>query len=306
MALDNRKDHMDSLGATVLIVFSALLGLNQVCIKLVNAGLDPWFQASLRSFCAFFPVLLFAVLMRRNLSLQDGSLVPGVIAGVLFATEFSLLFKALDYTSVSRASVLFYTMPFWVTVAAHVLIPGERITRLKTLGLILVFVGVLLTLSHDAAPDSANAFIGDLLCLMAAVCWAGIAIVARTTALQRSSPEMQLLYQLAVSAPILLCIASFSGAEFLREPTTTIWLIFAFQVIFVIAIGFLVWFWVLSVYPVANMAVFSFLSPVFGVLFGWWLLDEAIGSNVFLALLAIAAGIVLVNWPKATKVHKAL
>jgi len=298
LAIDNRKDHIDRFGAIVLIAFSALLGLNQVCMKLVNAGLDPVFQAGLRSFCAFFLVALFALLARRKLSLLDGSFIPGVVSGLLFSVEFMFLFQALDYTSVSRASVLFYTMPFWVTVAAHFLIPNERITRLKVLGLILVLAGVLLTLSHNAAPSSPKALMGDLFCLVAAACWAGIAIVARTTQLQKASPEMQLLYQLAVSAPILLTAAWLSGDDLLREPTVGIWLLFAFQVVVVISVGFLVWFWVLSIYPVANMAVFSFLAPIFGVLFGWLLLDESLGSNVFIALLCITAGIILVNWPK--------
>jgi len=298
LAIDNRKDHIDRFGAIVLVAFSALLGLNQVCVKLVNAGLDPVFQAGLRSFCAFFLVALFALFVRRKLSLQDGSLLPGIVTGLLFSVEFMFLFQALDYTSVSRASVLFYTMPFWVTIAAHFLIPNERITRLKIVGLIMVLAGVLLTLSHNASPSSSKALIGDLYCLVAAMCWAGIAIVARTTQLQKSSPEMQLLYQLAISAPILLALAWFSGNDLLREPTLVIWMVFAFQVIVVISVGFLVWFWVLSIYPVANMAVFSFLAPIFGVLFGWLLLDESLGSNVLIALACIAGGIILVNWPK--------
>jgi len=44
-----RKKKIDSLGATALISFSAMLGLNQVLIKIVNDGLQPVFQAGLRS-----------------------------------------------------------------------------------------------------------------------------------------------------------------------------------------------------------------------------------------------------------------
>jgi len=101
-----RKTRIDTFGAVVLVLFSALLGLNQVMIKLVNAGMHPIFQAGLRSVCAFFPVLLFAIYMRRKLSLRDGSLLPGVIAGCLFACEFTLIFIGLDYTTVARASVI--------------------------------------------------------------------------------------------------------------------------------------------------------------------------------------------------------
>jgi len=224
--------------------------------------------------------------------------MPGIVTGLLFAFEFMLLFQALDYISVSRASVLFYTMPFWVTIAAHFVIPNERMTLLKILGLVFALVGVVLTLSVHSADDAManNALLGDIYCLVAATAWAAIAIIARTTKLQRACPEMQLLYQLAISAPILLGAAALGG-EFLREPTAAIWAVFAFQVVVVVSAGFLTWFWVLSIYPVANMAVFSFLAPVFGVFFGWLLLSEEITLNVIAALACIAVGIALVNWP---------
>lgn len=296
--MTQRKDSIDLNGATLLIIFSALLGFNQVCIKLVNDGLNPVFQAGLRSACAFVVVLAFALLTKKKLSISDGTLLPGLITGLLFSLEFVMLFQALDYIDVSRASVLFYTMPFWVTVLAHWLIPGDRITALKSVGLLLALAGIAITLGskQQAYAATPEALLGDVYCLLAAAAWALIAIIVRTTKLKSSNPEMQLLYQLAVSAPVLLLLA-LAGGEMLREPTILIWSIFAFQVIVVVSIGFLSWFWVLSIYPVSNMAVFSFLAPVFGVLFGWLILRETITPSIVFALSFIAIGIALVNWP---------
>ena len=290
----DRKNRIDSFGAIVLILFSALLGLNQVLVKLVNAGMHPVFQAGLRSACAFFPVILFAILARKRLSLTDGSFWPGVLAGSLFALEFTLVFVGLDYTSVARASVLFYTMPIWVAVAAHFLIPGELLTRARICGLALACIGVVVALLHNNDPASDKALTGDVLCLIASVLWAAIAILARTTNLSKSSPEMQLLYQLAVSAPLLLLGAIWLG-ETWREPTAFIMAIFGFQVLVVVSVGFLSWFWVLSVYPAADMAVFSFLAPVFGVVFGFVILKESVGLNVIVALVLVSIGIALVS-----------
>ena len=289
-----RKTRIDTFGAVLLVSFSALLGLNQVLVKLVNAGLQPVFQAGLRSACAFFPVLLFAYFARRKLSVRDGSLLPGVLAGSLFAIEFTLVFIGLDYTSVARASVLFYTMPIWVALAAHFLLPDESLTPRRIMGLGLACAGVIMALVYNSDPASEHALLGDLLCLLASTLWAAIALIARATRLAKSSPEMQLLYQLGVSAPLLLAASLWFG-EPLREPTTVIWFIFAFQVLVVVSIGFLSWFWVLSVYPAADMAVYSFLAPVFGVFFGWLILREQLGWNVMLALLLVSAGIALVT-----------
>ena len=289
-----RKDRIDAFGGAVLLSFSLLMGLNQVMIKLVNAGLQPVFQAGLRSAFAFLPVLAFALLERRRLSLTDGSLWPGVLCGTFFAVEFMLLFQSVEYTSVARVSVFFYTMPFWVAAGAHFMIPGERLTRVRALGLALAVAGVALALLRNASPAGPHALFGDLLSLIGAMFWAGIVFMARLTKLSRSSPEMLLLYQLAVSAVILLAVAPGFGPV-IREMTLALAGIFAFQVIAVVCFGFLAWFWVLKIYPASDMASYSFLAPVFGVLFSWLILGEEISWAVIAALALVAAGIYLVN-----------
>jgi drug/metabolite transporter (DMT)-like permease len=61
--------------------------------------------------------------------------------------------------------------------------------------------------------------------------------------------------------------------------------------------GFSFWLWLLSIYPPASVAAFSFLAPVFGVLLGWWLLDEPLGAPIIVALVLVCAGLVLINRP---------
>lgn len=297
-----KKDRIDAFGATLLVCFSVLLGFNQVLIKLVNAGLSPAFQAGLRSVCAVGPVLLFALLTRKKLSISDGSLGPGILCGTFFAVEFLLLFWALDYTSVARASVFFYTMPFWVALAAHFLIPGERLTPARIAGLVLAFAGVAWALLDSDQAAGPYALYGDIACIIAAILWAGIALLASTTDLKKSAPVMQLLYQLTVSSVILLP-ASLLFGDLVRDFTPAIGAMFAFQVLGVVCVGFLTWFWVLSIYPASDMVSFSFLTPVFGVIFGWLLLGEEVTYVLIGALVLVSVGIVLITRkPKATSV----
>lgn len=290
-----RKPHIDAFGATALLGFSMLMGLNQVMIKLVNAGFAPVFQAGLRSACAILPVILIATLARKRLTVRDGSLVPGLLCGLLFSTEFVLLFSALEYTTVARASVLFYTMPVWVAVAAHFIIPGERLTPRRILGLVLAVGGVAVALLDEAPQMTPNALLGDIMCIVGSFCWAGIALMARTTALSRSTPEMQLIYQLVVSSVVLLLIAPLFG-ELIRTVTGPILGMFAFQVLVVISIGFLGWFWILQRYPASDMTAFSFLSPLFGVIASWLILNEEITPSIIGALVLTGGGIALVSW----------
>ncbi|MEM7001637.1 MAG: DMT family transporter [Pseudomonadota bacterium] len=292
--MTERKAHMDATGTSILLGFSILLGLNQALVKVVNDGFAPLFQSGLRSACAIPLVLGFALYARRNLSL-NGSLPWGILNGMFFCLEFGLLFIALDYTTVARASLFFYVMPLWVAIGAHFLVPGENLHRNKMLGLGLAVCGLAIAFSGDLGKASPQAWLGDLLALLAGMFWAGIALLTRTK-LQNVSSELNLLYQLVVSAVVLTACAALFG-EMIREPTPLIYAIFSFQVVVVVAIGFLVWFWILSIYPVSNMASFSLLAPIFGVLFGWWIFDDALTWAFVGALLLAGAGVYLVNKP---------
>lgn len=297
-----KKTAMDVTGASMLVGFSVLLGLNQALIKIVNEGFSPMFQSGLRSLCAFLPVLLFAIVMRRRLSISDGSLPWGVLNGLFFCGEFGLLFIALDYTTVARVSLFFYIMPVWVAIAAHFLIPEEPLNRNKILGLALALVGVGIAFASDLGAAGPDAWLGDLYALIAGLFWAAIALLSRIK-LSGCSAEMNLLYQLAVSAVVLTALAPFFGAP-IREITPLIISVFAFQVIVIVAIGFLVWFWILSIYPVSNMTSFGLLAPVFGVFFGWLLFDDPLTTGFVVALICASIGIVLVNTPPKIRPRK--
>ncbi len=288
-----RKSRIDAIGASWLIGFSVVLGLNQAMVKVVNEGLAPVFQSGLRSLCALPLVLGFALIMRRKLSISDGSLPFGIVNGLLFSAEFCLLFLALDYTTVARVSLFFYTMPVWVALGAHFLVPGERLHRNKVLGLSIAVGGVAIGLSGDLGAAAEDAWIGDLLALVGGMFWAGIALVTRTR-LAMCSAEMNLLYQLAVSSVLLLLISPFFG-DLVREITPLISFIFAAQVIVVVAVGFLIWFWILSIYPVSNMASFGLLTPIFGVFFGWLVFDDPLTPTFIIAIALVSAGVLLVN-----------
>ncbi|MDG1879411.1 MAG: DMT family transporter [Paracoccaceae bacterium] len=290
-----RKDKIDTLGAASLIVFSALIGLNQVLIKIVNDGLQPVFQAGMRSVFAFVIVFSYAVIRGNKINITDGSLKPGIITGIFFGLEFVLLFLALDYTTVGRASIMFYSMPVWLTIVAHFLIPNEKITFIRILGLLCAVVGLAWALSDNISGG--YALLGDLMCIIGSILWAGIVLFARLSNLRKSTPEMQLIYQLAVSPFILIPVAFFFG-PFIRDLQLLHIFLFGFQVIGIVSIGFVLWFWVLSIYPASDMASFSFLAPVFGVIFGWLVLGENIGITIVGSLFLVSVGIILINWKK--------
>ncbi len=287
-----RRDRIDLFGAASLTGFALLLAFNQVIIKVTNGGLQPVFFAGLRS--AGAAVCVYLWLRYRGIPLRGGRAVAlaGVITGTIFAFEFLFLFMALDLTTVSRTSVIFYSMPVWMALASHFLLPGDRLTPKKGLGLALCVGGVALAMSDRHGGTASIA--GDLAALGAAMGWAATAMMAKASPLKRARPEVQLFWQVLVSAPILLLLAPLFG-DLVRDLQWFHLAGLVFQIVVVVSAGFIFWLWLLSIYPASGVASFSFLSPVFGVALGWALLGEPVGLSLVGALVLVAAGIVLIN-----------
>ena len=287
-----RKSQIDLPGAAGLLVIAMILAGNQIVMKLTATGLSPVFQAGGRSILAFL-VILGWVLLR---GVRPGSFRryfwPGVLLGVLFTAEFIGLYIALDLTEVSRASIIFYTMPMFLSLGAHLLIPDDRLTPVQVAGLVCAFLGVAIVLSDRGGGEASLA--GDLLALMGSVCWAGIALTVRVSRISDAPPEAHQLWQLGVSALLLPALAPLFGPLVRDFGTEHVWLM-AYQVLLVASFGFLFWFYLLKVYPASSVASFAFLTPVLSVFMGWAILGERLHLSGLVSLALVSAGIVLIN-----------
>jgi drug/metabolite transporter (DMT)-like permease len=288
------RPSIDAFAAGTMVVLCLCWGLNQIAVKIVNQGLQPVFQAGLRSL--FAALLVYAWCWYRGIPLfnRDGTLIPGIVAGLLFAVEFIFIYVGIDYTSVARGIVCVYTAPFIVAAGAHFLIPGERLTFVKVAGLLAAFAGVLLIFSDELSLPSPNAIIGDVLCLLAGFAWGATTLCVRVTKLSEVSAEKTLLYQLGVSAVVMLVIAPFYG-PLVRELTALVTGAMVFQIVAVGAFSYVMWFWLLRRYQASQLAAFTFLTPVFAVILGNLLLDEPVSLRLAAALALVAAGIAIVS-----------
>lgn len=296
-ALDGeRRDAVDTAAATLMIVLTFSWGLNSVAAKITNTGFNPIFATCFRS--ALGAALVFGWCRYRRIRLfgRDGTMWPGVLAGALFGFEFALIFFALDFTSVARSVLLVNTMPFWVLVGAHFLL-GERMTVTKLAGLLLAFLGVGVVFSDRLSLIGPQALWGDLMSLGAGALWGATTLVIKSSRLVRVSAEKILLYQLVVSAVVVLPLVPLAGPV-LREVSTAAVGALLFQAIYIVAFTYVLWFWLMRRYPAAGLSSFAFLTPVFGVFLGGVLLDEPLSARLFVALAMIAAGLVIVNRPQ--------
>jgi drug/metabolite transporter (DMT)-like permease len=285
---------LDANAFAVMIVLTALWGFQQVAIIVVIADVSLLMQAAIRSMLATVLLLVWARMRKIPLFERDGTLRAGLAAGILFGGQFLFLYAGLAYTSASRMIVFVYLTPALTAFGLHFLVRGERLRPVQWMGVLLAFAGLVVAFS-ESFYSSHDTLIGDLCGVIAAVLWSSTTVLIRASNLARAKATKTLFYQLAVSV-VMLLLGSFAlGEKGIVALTPLAIASLAYQGI-VIAFGsYLAWFWFLTRYLAAPLSVLSFLTPMFGVLFGVWLLDEPLSGYFAVAAALIAAGIVLVN-----------
>ncbi|MBU0753346.1 MAG: DMT family transporter [Gammaproteobacteria bacterium] len=280
----------------LMVLLCAVWGFQQVAIKIASAGVGPILQVGLRSLVAGVLVFAWIRLRGQTLGSRDGSLVPGLVAGLLFALEFLCIFIGLGHTSASRMIVFLYTAPCFTVLGLHFFVAGERIGLRHLGGVVLAFGGIALAFGDESRSGY---WLGDALGLLAAILWAATTVVIRGSALARVSAGKVLLYQLGVSALVTLPLAALAGEGLPSAAALTapVLLALGYQALIVAFASYLAWFWLLTQFLASRLMVFSFLTPLFGVAFGVALLGERLSLLFGLAAALVVAGILLVNIP---------
>ena len=216
-----RKTHLDGLAVSILLACCLFWSFQQVLVKATIPELAPVFQAALRFAGATLLLLLWCRWRGVKLFERDGTLLPGLLAGGLFAMEFATLYAGLKFSAASRLTVFLYTSPFWVAVLLHLFVKSEKLRSVQWLGLGLAFLAVVLALGggHNAAIYP-NQTWGDLLALGAGLSWGLTTVVIRSTRLGQVSAEKLLFYQVAVATAVLPVLSALLGEPWVLLPVS--------------------------------------------------------------------------------------
>src|SRR3978361_685022 len=286
-----------SPGAVALMLMLCLSwGFNQIAVKLVLPDVPPMLQALTRSVGAL-PVLLIIGWLRGVKFVQrDGTLWPGLSAGIIFGIEFVLIYRGLLLTSASRAVVFLYTAPFFVALGSYLFL-GERLRASQWGGLALSFAGVALAIVGPEPDVDANVLLGDLLIVAGGALWAATTLIVKATALIKAPAEKGLGYQVALSIPILGFSAWFSDESITHIPGPLSLALLAYQAFWVVGLTFLLWFALVKTYSASKLSAFTFITPLFGVAASYFIMQDTLTLAFGAAALQVIAGLYLVNRP---------
>lgn len=177
------------------------------------------------------------------------------------------------------------------------MLPSERLRPLQWLGILLAFGGIAFAFAGgiSLAQLDGRMLLGDAFGVLAGLAWGATTVVVRASRLSEAPATLTLFYQLAVGFVGLLLIAVASGQVTHVQFTPLSIGSLLFQGLIVSFFSYLTWFWLLRRYLASNLAVFSFITPLFGVTFGVLLLGEPLSLNFVLGAIMVLLGVTLVS-----------
>jgi drug/metabolite transporter (DMT)-like permease len=282
----------------VTVALCLTWGFNQVAIKLAIHDIPPLVQSAARSVIAALLVGAWTQLRGIPLFKRDGTLLAGIVAGTLFAIEFVLIYRGLMWTTATRAVLFIYLAPFFVVLGSRWFIPGDQFHPSQWFGLLMSFVGIVIAFGLPTPAADPHQMLGDIMMVGGAAAWAATTLVIKASPLNRVSAEKTMLYQLVVSAPLLAAAALVYGEHITAMPSALALGALVYQAVWVVSVTYVIWFALVVRYSANRLSAFTFLTPLFGVAAGHFVLNEPLTPPFALAVVFVALGLVLVNRPR--------
>lgn len=274
--------------------------------------LPPITVAGLRFALAAIFMAAWAWLHGTSLRINTGELRPMLIGGVLLFLQIGTFTLGVHESNASHGSIFINTYIFWVVAIDHFVTRHHRLSIRKSLGLIFAATGAVLVLmttarSHSTEVAESASLYGDLLLLLSAFILGG-KICYTKTAVARIPPDRFIFWHDVFGVVLFAVVA---GTFENVDPSTLLrlsdpgmqaaWWGIAYQGFAVAGLCYALQTRLLEKHAASKVSVFSFATPLFGVLFAVLLRGDPLSSSLFISGSSIAVGILLVNYPVRQK-----
>jgi drug/metabolite transporter (DMT)-like permease len=289
-----QNQELSFLAAVFTLCLCVLFGANAVAIKISLSGLGVFTTAGLRFSMASATIFLWALITGRSFKIKSGQVRQLLIISMVFTVQLSLFYLGLSKSNASRGTLMVNLQPFFTLFLAHFFIPGDRITKRKTLGILLGFAGVAFVFLEKKGV-SADFKVGDLIILFAAFLWSCSAVYTKRI-IHAFKPFHLVLYPMIFSAPLFFLEGFVWDTAMIAHIDTKVLCSLLYQSFVTASFCFVAWLTLLKKYGAVALHSFIFFMPISGVMLGGLILEEPITVNIIIALLLIVSGILLVNF----------
>jgi drug/metabolite transporter (DMT)-like permease len=296
-----------TLVAVGLVMLTVVLWAGTpVAIRFSTDLLPPFSVSGIRFALAAVFMLGWTFAHGTSVKLKRENLGPPMIAGFLMFLQIGTFTLGVHMSNASHGSIFINTFIFWVVGIEHFVTKEKSLSIRNSVGLILAAAGVLLILKSAEKPpgvvvEEAASIEGDLLLLLSALLL-GIKISWTKHSLKTIHPDCFIFWHHVFGVILFAIYGAFVEksdprilTELSREDVRAAWWGLLYQGLAVAGLCFAIQARLLKKHSASRISVFSFATPLFGILFAVLLRGDPLSPWLFLAGVAVAAGILLVN-----------
>ena len=283
----------------VVMLLCVLWGGLMVSIKVGLDGVPPILMAALRFGLGAGCIYAWTRIVGMRLSPAPGTQLLLAAPAVILVGQILTMNIGAQYTSASHATVFMQSYPFFVAMIAHYIIPGDRLSLKKILGMILAGAGMVWTMG-DGLGD-AGAISGDLLVVLSAM-FLATQIVVLKHLVRRIEPVALIFWQQLLALPVFILLWLTTEGDLPISFTPTIIVAIVYQGAVIAGFCFVVSTWLLKAHNASQISAFFFTTPLFGVLLSWLILGDQITIHLLGGLLLLAIGLWVINLKMALHV----
>lgn len=288
----------------LLILFLVIVwGVNWPLSKIALSYMPPVIFSGARTLLGGILLLAIAIPRYKKLQFKKTWKIYLISAAVNVILYYGLQTIGLKYLPAGLFSAIVFLQPVLVGLFSWMWL-GETMNGLKITGLILGFTGVGIICSGAGGLSGHISAAGILLALGSALSWALGTIYVKKTG-PRVDPIWLVTLQLLIGGLFMTLLGSSfeSWSEVIWAPIFIFSLIFIS--IFVIAVGWLVFYKLMDSGEASKVASFTFLIPLVAILTGTLFLNEPFTFSLLIGLVFILLSIYFVNRQPSRERHRA-
>jgi drug/metabolite transporter (DMT)-like permease len=272
-------------------------GGNQVAIKFALGALAPLWTAFARMGVSAIAVWVYARFAGIQLWPEAGEKRLLGLLGAMFTIQIGLLHWGADWTSPAYAVTLINTNPIFANLIAHFFIPEDRLTPQRTLGLAISFAGVCyVSFGRPEVGLAPSPLLGNWVIIVSAAL-VGLRTVYIQRIVQRMPATRAVFWQMVFSIPCFALGGWFAG-DAIRGPID--WqpiIAILYQGFIVGGLALVLWVKLLKAHSPGRISVFSFATPMAGIMLSSVFFGEQITARLWVGLAAVVTGISLAAKP---------
>lgn len=226
---------------------------------------------------------------------------PRILGCAMFGMVINMLFffKGLSLSTPINSSVIITLSPVMVLILASILIK-ERITLLKTLGIMIGMAGalVLVLFSNEESVNAPDVPLGNILFIVNAFSYGLYLILVKPLTTKYSSITlMKWLFFIAIFINLPVTIGEFTDVEWTELPFDAIWKM-AYVVVGTTFLTYLLNIYALKQLSAATISAFIYLQPLIAIIFAIAVGADSLTTVKVIAAMLVFTGVYMVSVKK--------